>query len=211
MATAGDGGFWTRGTGIARRAGFTALCVLLASGCDGEGTTGSAPEVRPEGELEFVPVRSDAPPLETRDTSFWAFAGEQADLRLRFGGSGGPGTGSRFLEFELDEGSLLSYPDGTPFAPGDSVLISVSVDEGLYRVAFEPSGLAFNPDEPAELELDYDLADEDALEDEGLFEIWRQEQPGEEWVRIESLRSDDLDDIEAELSGFTRFALAVGR
>jgi hypothetical protein len=183
--------------------------LLALGGCD-DGTTASGTLVVPESELEFVTLRAGAPPLTTTDTSFWAVRGEDRELEIRFQGQGGSG-GSRFLELEIDDDALLRRPDGTPFALGDSVEIFVTIEEGFFRVQFEPSGLEFNPDRPAELEIEYGEAEDEFLDRELEFDLWRQEQPGEPWERIGSVQIDDLDEVEADLLGFTRFALAIGR
>jgi hypothetical protein len=115
--------------------------------------------------------------------------------------------------------ALLSYPDGTDFVEGDSVLITVRVvDPTRLLFEFEPSGLTFSPDEPAELKIHYNHADDDLdedgdvdLEDETLeldLAVWRQETDGDPFVRLGSLLSIDLEEIDAELSGFSRYALA---
>jgi hypothetical protein len=119
----------------------------------------------------------------------------------------------------VDAPSLLSYPDGTPFAVDDSVLITVRVvDPAQLLFELEPTGLRFNPQEPAELKIHYDHADDD-LDDDGdvdseddeierTLAIWRQESPGDPFVRLGSLLIEDLEEIEAELEGFSRYALA---
>jgi hypothetical protein len=192
--------------------GATAALAMVAvtlMGCND--STGSAPITKPESELEFVPVRTTAPPLETTDTSFWAVKGEERELVLRFQGQGGPGTGSKFLQFSVPDNSLLARPDGSSFQTGDSVEISVSVDPGVYIVNFEPSGLRFNPSDPAELELDYGETEDDFLIREGEFDAWRQELSNQPWELIGSLQMEELDEIEIDVLGFTRYALAIGR
>jgi hypothetical protein len=196
---------WWGGTGTAL-AIFLGLAVVA---CDSSNEPG--PVTVPESRLEFVPLSGTAPPLETRDTSFWAVRGQDRRMEIRFRGDGGPGTGKRFLELEIDTETLLRRPDGTPFADGDSIEIFVRVDTALFLASFEPSGLVFNPEEPAQLEIDYDEADVTFLRREGEFDLWRQERPGEPWVRMGSLRLEDFDEIEAVLDGFTRYALAIGR
>ncbi len=185
------------------------LVALSLAGCSD--SSSSEPITKPESELEFVPVRSTAPALETTDTSFWAVKGEDRELEIRFQGQGGPGTGSRFLEFKVPASSLLTRPDGTLFQEGDSVEIRVTVDAGRYVVDFEPSGLRFNASEPAELELDYGEADEGYLVREGEFDAWRQEISNQPWELIDSVQLEELDEIEILLLGFTRYALAIGR
>ncbi len=192
--------------------GLALLALALGlNGCDDSNSSGP-PDMVPESDLEFVTVRAAAPPLETTDTSFWAVRGEDRELEIRFAGQGGPGTGSRFLELEVDDEALLRRPDGTLFALGDSIQIFVTVqDAQLFRVTLEPSGLQFNPQEPARLEFKYDEADVSFLGREMEFDIWRQELANQPWERIGSIQIEDLDEIEAELLSFTRYALAIGR
>lgn len=173
--------------------------ALFALACGEEG-----PITRSEERLEFVRVAATAPPLATTDTSFWAFAGRDTTVEILY-----RGTGDRFLRLELEEESLLSRPDGRLFQPGDSIRISISVDEGRFLVELQPTGLRFNPDEPAELELQYEFAEESFLERERAFELWRQERLGQLWERLPSLKIEDFDEIEAKLQSFTRYAIAI--
>ena len=195
--------------------GFPCLVVgaLVASlglaGC--ENSSDSEPDIVPESQLEFVPRSDSAPALETTDTSFFAVKGEDRRLEIRYVGVGGDDSGERFLRLDIEEETLLRRPDGTLFAAGDSVEIRVVVDPVLFLANFEPAGLQFNPNEPAELEYRYDQADDDFLVRESEFDLWRQERPGDPWERLGSLQVEELDEIEVELLGFTRYALAVGR
>ncbi len=185
------------------------LVGVLLAGC--ENSNESASVIVPESELEFVPVRTAAPALETMDTSFWAVKGQERELEIRFQGQGGPGTGSRFLEFKVNEQTLHQRPDGTMFQQGDSIEIHVSIGQGLYLVDLEPSGLRFNPSEPAVLEIEYGEADEDFIGREGEFDAWRQETASGPWELIGSVQMEELDEIEVSILGFTRYALAIGR
>ena len=189
--------------------GSAVVIVGILAGC--EDSTNSAPQTVNESDLEFVRRSAAAPPLETMETSFWAVKGQDREVEIRYAGQGGPGSGKEFLELVIEEQTLLRRPDGSSFAEGDSIEIRVSVDPDLFVVRFEPSGLRFNPDEPAKLSLDYDEAEDEFLAREGEFDLWRQEQAGEPWERIGILQVEELDEIEALLTGFTRYALAVGR
>jgi hypothetical protein len=102
---------------------------------------------------------------------------------------------------------------------GDSVLITVRVvDPDRLLFEFEPAGLTFSPERPAELKIHYNHADDDLdedgdvdLEDEDLeltISVWRQENAGDPFERLFSLLLDDLEEIDAELEGFSRYALA---
>ncbi len=196
---------------IAGPAALVGVMMLWTAACDDDSATGLQPDELPESQLTFIPRSSAAPPLVTMDTTFWATKGEDSELEIRYQGQGGPGTGKEFLDLRIDKGTLLSRPDGTPFADGDSILIRVTVDPVFFLANFEPTGLTFNPNEPAQLEITYDEAEESALELEGEFDLWRQERANDPWVRIGSVQLEDFDEIEALLFGFTRYALAVGR
>ena len=189
--------------------GLSIVMMGFLSACDS--STESEPQIVNESDLDFVRRSAAAPPLETMDTSFWAVKGQDREVEIRYAGQGGSGTGKEFLELVVEEQTLLRRPDGSSFADGDSINIRVIVDADLFLVRFEPSGLQFNPDEPAKLSLDYDEAEDDFLSREGEFGLWRQEEAGEPWERIGIAQVEELDEIEALLTGFTRYALAVGR
>jgi hypothetical protein len=119
----------------------------------------------------------------------------------------------------VDAPSLRARPDGTPFAEGDSILITIRVvDPAQMLFELEPSGLTFSPDVPAELKIHYDQTggdldddgdvdvDDDAIE--STMAIWRQESPGDPFVRVGTAVVEDLEEAEAELQGFSRYALA---
>jgi hypothetical protein len=82
----------------------------------------------------------------------------------------------------------------------------------------EPAGLKFNPLVPARLKIHYDHAAGDLNDDgivnpeddsiEGTLAIWRQEHPGDPFVRLTSALAVDIDEAEAGLTGFSRYALA---
>jgi hypothetical protein len=182
------------------------LVVLWTLAC--ESSTESAPPIVDESELEFVPRAVTAPPLATMDTSFWAVKGQDRELEIRYAGSG---TGKKFIELVIEEETLLRRPDGSLFAEGDSIEIQVTVDPELFVVRLEPSGLQFNPNEPAMLEIDYDEAEDDFLVREDEFDVWKQEGSGDPWERLASTRIEELDEIEILLLSFTRYGLAVGR
>lgn len=57
------------------------------------------------------------------------------------------------------------------------------VDPSRFMFEFEPAGLKFDPERPAELEVSYARADpdfdDDGVEDDKLeFDFWRQEREG---------------------------------
>lgn len=197
-------------------------CLLLAAAAGAVGScsdsSGPGEVAKPPSELSVVHIAPGSTPLFNPVDSFYARRGEDRELRIYFqDGSGGQG--EEFLRLRIDAGTLLALPDGTPIVLDDSVLIHVSVaDPTQMLFQLEPSGLKFNPAAPARLKIHYDHADGDINDDgvadgedstlEGTLAIWRQEKAGDPFVRLSSVLSVELDEAEAELTGFSRYALA---
>jgi hypothetical protein len=198
---------------------LTALPFALALACSDSGGPGDD-GTRPPSDLTILRLAEDSPPLFNPVESFYAVRGENREVRIFFEEEDDPGeAGDEYLRFAVDNDALLAYPDGTPFAEDDSVLITIRVvDPARLLFEFEPAGLTFSPNRPAELKIHYDKADDDLDEDgdvdpddvqlELTLAIWRQEADGDPFVRLGSLLLDDLDEIDAELEGFSRYALA---
>ena len=163
----------------------------------------------PTGALRFVALAATAAPLVTYDTSFWAVKGRNRELEIRTVATSDDEDGERFLRFEVPAEALLRRPDGTLFQPDDSVRIQVRVDPDEFIFQFEPSGLRFDPERPARLEVRYAEADEEDLAREEEFALWKQETPGSVWLRIATVTLEDLDELEAEITSFTAFSLAT--
>jgi hypothetical protein len=195
-------------------------CLLLAAlaGAVGSCSDSSGPDGVPPSDLNVVHVAPTSTPLFNPVDSFYAKRGEDREVRIYFQDDVG-GAGEEYLRLRIDAPTLVALPDGTPILPGDSVLVHVRVvDPAQMLFELEPTGLRFNPLVPAEIKIHYDHAEGDLNDDgsvdgeddaiEGILAIWRQEQPGDPFVRLGSVLSDDLDEAEAELTGFSRYALA---
>jgi len=192
--------------------------AALAAGCTDSG--GPDPSgVKPPSQLTIIRLPASSPPIWNPVDSFYAKKGVDRELRIYFTNSNGTGPGEEYMRLRVDAPTLLARPDGSLFQVGDSILITVRVqDPALVQFEFEPAGLTFNPSVPAELKIEYgetggDLdndGDVDAADStiEQLMAIWRQEQPGQSYVKIGSLKFEELEEIEAELLGFTRYAIA---
>ena len=165
----------------------------------------------PEGELVFMRLASGNE-VTVRQASFWAKRGEHRRLEIDYA------NGDEFLEFEVRDESLLRRPDGTPFLEGDSILITVTLDDSDRIILdFQPSGLVFNPLEPAQLEINYqqndpDIDDDGDLDDDDLeletsMRIWQRELVGAPWLPLSTVRID-ADDLRAGVLSFTGFAMA---
>jgi hypothetical protein len=195
--------------------------LILAVACSDSNGTDDDDEVKPPSELTILRLSGVSPPLFNPVESFYAVRGENREVRIFFveEDDDEDEAGDEYLRLRVDAEALLAYPDGTDFVDGDSVLITVRVvDPARLLFEFEPAGLVFSPDRPAELKIRYDKADDDLDEDgdvdgedddlEQTLAIWRQENVGDPFVRLGSVLIDDLEEIDAELEGFSRYALA---
>jgi hypothetical protein len=197
------------------------LPLALTLACsDSGGPDDGDDTVKPPSDLTILRLGENSPPLFNPEVSFYAVRGENREAEISFVDDERPGEpGERYLELRVDAEALAARPDGSPIADGDSVLITVRVvDPARLLFEFEPAGLTFSPSRPAELRIHYNHADDDLdedgdvdLDDETLeltIGIWRQENDGDPFERLGSLLIDDLEEAEAELQGFSRYALA---
>jgi hypothetical protein len=190
------------------------LAALLAC------SDSSAPDdtSRPPADLNIVGLSDQAPPLYNPEVSFYAVKGEDRETQIFFQNEQG-GPGEEYLRLKVSAPTLQARPDGSPIADGDSVLITVRVvDPRQMLFEMEPSGLTFSPAEPAELRIRYaevhgDFNDDGSVDSEddhieNTMAIWRQETPTDPFVRVGTAVVKDLEEAEAELTGFSRYALA---
>jgi len=196
------------------RLGVLLFAAALVS-C-GESTS---PEGKQTDELRFLRLDPTAPPLVTQRDSFYAKVGEDRELRMYFRPRPLENDSTEFLRFRVDAGALSRRPDGSSFAVNDSILITITmIDLSRLILDFQPSGLRFNPQRPAQLKIRYENADHDFDEDgdeddgdlrlEGTFNIWRRENATQPWFPLGSIRHLEIDEVEADILGFTNHALA---
>ena len=191
------------------------VAVLIAVAC----TDSAGPPLQvPTGQLHFLVQDATAPALLSDTASFYATVGEDRRVELFYRGLTSD-TGEAFFQFEVHAASLLKRPDGSSFQPGDSILITVAVgDPSKFDFTFSPSGLQFNPADPARLKIEYNHSDHDfnadGVEDSGDVQaesqlaIWRREPPDTLWSKLGTLKHVELDEIEAAILSFTQFAVA---
>jgi hypothetical protein len=192
------------------------LCALVLSAACGDAT--GPQRGRAESELVFVRF-PDTPPVETLEVSFWAAYDENREAVIRYQPERPGDEGREFLEFRVPNRSLLRRPDGTRFAPGDSILITITLSaDGRFLLDMQPSGLVFDPNRPARLRIRYDRLSGD-LNGDGIVDerddrldvrmrMWKQERPGELWFPIGTVRARELREIEGRITSFTGFCIA---
>ena len=201
--------------------GIVLAATVVAAGLGCSDTTGPGGG-RPPADLNILRLAQGAPPLYQDTVSFWARYDQETEGQIYFQDSQG-GPGEKFLEFKVPRFALQQLGT-TTFGPGDSLLISIKVvnpDSLLFQ--FQPQGLKFNALQPAELSLEYNHAgghggegdyNDDGVVNaadttiEGEISLWHQPVLGAAFVKIGTLVIEDLDEIEAEIPGFSRYALA---
>ncbi|HWA56871.1 MAG TPA: hypothetical protein VG692_06445 [Gemmatimonadales bacterium] len=202
-----------------------AAALVTVAACS-DSSTSSDGGTPPSG-LTVLRLTGTAPALCGDSTGAWFVKdpnGQDQEIALVFPETGDPGDCTLgqthdFLRLKLKKISLLRRPDNTLISDGDSVFISVKwVGNDSILFDMRPSGLLFDPANPAELHIEYGEAGDDLNHDgrvdgedsvvETKLDIWRQERPGDPFFRVGTAKSEDNNEIEARLNGFSRFALA---
>lgn len=205
-------------------AGASALTLAFGACSDPITPIPPRPVQVPTRELQtatphFLRLDPGAPTLAQKAVHMWVINGVQREVEIWYHLRAGQPDSTRFLRFRVDRRSLLLRPDGTPIAPGDSILITISIiDTVRQQVQFSPPGLRFAPGRPAKLWLWYLEADHDFNADgaidpldsaiEMLLGMYRLEAGATTWERIASALDTAEDEVQANVDGFTTYAVA---
>lgn len=168
--------------------------------------------------LNVVRLRDDAPPLESSVVSFFAVRGQARSGSVYFTNAQGVRT-REYIRLEIPSGALVSRPDGSAIAAGDSLRITITVtDPRRIRFRLEPEGLTFAGGSPARLVTSYAEANFDFNADgrvdaadlliETQLANFRQARTGEPFLRLVSIINLQLDGISSDLPGFSQYAVA---
>jgi hypothetical protein len=193
------------------------VSLAAAASCDSDGPT--APESRTTAELNFLHVAAGTPPLAARQASFYAVKGRATGISVYFRAANGSTDSLKLLDLNVGPNALDRRPDGTTIAPGDSVLISLTVTDPYHLVVdFQPAGLTFAAADRPVLrlswagcgnDLNYDGrvdANDDAVASQ--LGIWRQESASLPWFKQDAVTSKGTREVTTEIPGFTGYALA---
>jgi hypothetical protein len=192
--------------------------LLLLAGCTASSDS-TAPDQRATSDLRLLTLTLDAPPLVTTTKSFYAVRGRNAGVDLWYRPRLGQRDSTKFLEFRMGGSTLDRRPDGSAIAEGDSVLITVIVtDPTRLVVEFQPSGLTFSAKDPAKLKMFFGECGDDLNRDGKVdgsddsvaqqLSIWRRESLDQPWFKLSSAVVKENKEIDAELGGFTGYAIA---
>lgn len=226
------------------RTGLTLLSVALWAAACAE-TTGPPPAGRPDvAQLQalhplhwdrstspraFGVVATPARPqkaaaassgiqvLDHYQVAFWARADRPQAVEIHYRAA--DGSWLPYLSFSVPEGSLARWPDGRAVIPGDSVLITVSIDTTTLVVGFEPTGLGFSSDRPAQLSIWYTGADPDydangvvdgtdGYIEDSLLGLWVQERSTDPWLNVAAVHTKAQKQFVANLLHFSGYALS---
>jgi hypothetical protein len=197
---------------VIRRVVIEALLLIVAIACNGD-STGPLTIEKTTNDLHFLRLSAAAPSLQSTVVSFYAKKGSDREIRVRFT------NGEDYLRFRVFANSLLQRPDGSAFAAGDSILITITItDPTKLSADFQPSGLKFSPTNPARLQFEFGEADKD-LNDDGVvnatdaalipqISTWKQDAANAPWLKVNSVVEIELNEVQADILGFTGYALA---
>jgi hypothetical protein len=167
----------------------------------------------------FLRPRAGAPTIANPTVKFWAKRGETRITFMLYHAERGQRDSVDFVRFKVGKSSLLTRPNGTRIAPGDSILITMKlIDPTNLIVDFQPAGLRFNPNDPAEIRMNFLETDPDLNHDGRVnrqdailtsqLRIWREETATSPWTSLLSNLSIQTHEVEADVQGFTRYAVA---
>ncbi len=177
----------------------------------------AAPQFRAIGSLSgrvFASAVPDGLSLAQNTAMFWAVRGQQRSVQINYLSSTGD-TSALFLRLVVvDPTYVPGYGD---LAPGDSVLITVTVDPRNIKVSLEPTGLLFG--DPAQLQISYSGAggdlngdgvvdDADAQIESQLLGMWYREGADSPWTTVAAVQSLSDKSFTSELKHFSEYAVS---
>lgn len=205
------------------RMAFRRLLVLAGAllGAAASCTDSTAPAgdtERAATDLRLLAAPHGTPPLATTTASFYAVKGRSSGVDIWYRPAAGRSDSSKFLEFRVGSNSLDRRPDGSAIAVGDSVSITLTVtDPTHFIIDFQPSGLKFADADQPTLKISFAACGDDLNYDGKIdatdaamlssLALWRQEAPFQPWFKLTSSVQTTLKEVDAQLSGFTGYAL----
>jgi len=195
---------------------LAAVAVPLLSCTDS--TSPDTSDTRDPSDLRLLSVPYGTPSLAKTQVSFYAVQGKAGGVDIWYHARPGRTDSTTFLQFRVGPASLATRPDGTAIAAGDSVLITVTVtDQSHFLVDFQPSGLRFSSSDQPTLKISFAACGDDLnydgvvdAKDQAIMDslsFWRQETPFQPWTKVSSSVAQSTKDVNAQLGGFTGYAI----
>jgi hypothetical protein len=200
---------------------LASLCLAVVATSVLSCTDSTSPDpsdTRDPTDLRLLTAPYGTPSLAKTQVSFYAVQGKAGGVDIWYHAKPGATDSLKFLEFRVGAGSLATRPDGSAIAAGDSVLITLTVtDQTHFIVDFQPSGLKFSASDQPTLKISFAACGEDLnydgvvdSRDQGIMDslsFWRQEAPFQEWHKVSSTLVAQVKEVNAQLGGFTGYAL----
>jgi hypothetical protein len=222
-----------------RRALIPLVLALLLARCSGERqpttgpqTTAPAPHFLHWADAvtpQFSAVGAVPPPgsgdgllaslsggisLDRYTAAFWAVRGEARSVQINYLSSTGD-TSFPFLTLTITDPVFV--PGQGDLAPGDSVLVTVTIDPNDIKVSLEPTGTLFG--EPAQLRMSYggaggDLNGDGAVDgidadiETQLLGLWYREGAESAWARIPASQVVSDNSFISALLHFSEYAVS---
>ncbi len=210
---------------LASRVGVFAF--VIASACS-SGATEAPPRVvtpptpTPGGsslQVNLLKAAAGAPAIANPVVNFYAKLGEDREVFMYYRARTSGRDSTVFVRFRVPKRALLARPDGSLFASGDSVKITITLLDPVHlEVGFEPSGLRFSSSDPAKLKLSFLETDNDLNEDgvvngsdtaiQSLLAVWRRESATLPWTKQSTLFTAGTHEVETDVTGFTSYVVA---
>jgi hypothetical protein len=199
------------------------LLAALVAACHDDPTgprpDGSVQSVTTTSTPHFLQAKAGAPKIANPVIKFYAKKGQRKTVFMLYHARPGRRDSSDLIRFRLRENSLLTRPNGSPIRAGDSVLITLKlVDPVKLIVDFQPAGLRFNSQDPADLRIRWAETNPDVNRDGAVnqqdatlkqrLKIWKRESSTSPWIRTPSLVNVPSQECELDVTGFTRYAVA---
>jgi hypothetical protein len=189
----------------------------LALSCR-DSTAPAAAEERAATDLRLLAAPYGTPALAATQVSFYAVKGRTGGADIWYQPRAGRSDSTKFLELRLGGASLDRRPDGSVIAPGDSVLITLTVtDPTHFIVDLQPSGLKFSDADQPRLKISFAACGDDLNYDGRVdagdaamlasLSVWRQESPFQPWFKVATSVTASVKEVDARLGGFTGYAL----
>ena len=152
--------------------------------------------------------------LDKFTATFWAVRGQPRSAQINYLSATGA-TDAPFLQLTISDPTYV--PGLGALAPGDSVLITVTIDTVKIGVSLEPTGLLFG--DPAQLQIWYggaggDLNGDgvvdqtDAQIESQLLGLWYREGAASQWTQIPATQSLSDKSFISGLQHFSEYAVS---
>jgi hypothetical protein len=157
---------------------------------------------------------SDGVSLDRYTAAFWAVRGEERSVQINYLSATGD-TSFAFLQLTITDPVFV--PGIGTLEPGDSVLVTVTIDPDDIKVSLEPTGLLFG--DAAQLRISYGGAsgdlngdgavdETDAAIETQLLGLWYREGAESSWTRIPAFQVVSDKSFISALLHFSEYAVS---